>query len=221
MVMFSSFRLTLCKGNNHVHYTWNQVYRTCSRALSNEPTQPYLTSEQEKVVNALITDIQSSKTDADDDARIQQRIALSKAITLVESKSPSKRIMADVLLERLRKSAIEKSDVKMLSSTFRLGIAGPPGVGKSTFVDAFGQHIISLKEDNVQLSKDMEGYIPDKIAVLCVDPSSHVTGGSILGDKTRMSHLSYHPCAVSLRFIFFYTRHNSVYNIIYNILIQY
>eukprot|EP00956_Cyclotella_meneghiniana_P024048 scaffold47933_cov68-Cyclotella_meneghiniana.AAC.14 len=83
----------------------------------------------------------------------------------------------------------------MLSSTFRLGIAGPPGVGKSTFVDAFGQHIISLKEDNVQLSKDMEGYIPDKIAVLCVDPSSHVTGGSILGDKTRMSHLSYHPCA--------------------------
>ena len=200
IIMFSSFRLTLFKEKNH--YTCNLVYRTCSRALSNEPTQPHLTSEQDKVVNALITGIQSSKIDEDDDARIQKRIALSRAITLVESKSPSKRLMADVLLDRLRKSAMENSDGKLLSSSFRLGIAGPPGVGKSTFVDAFGQYIISLKEHNAQLSTDIEGYTPDKIAVLCVDPSSHVTGGSILGDKTRMSHLSYHPRAVSCVYLF-------------------
>ena len=62
----------------------------------------------------------------------------------------------------------------------RLGISGPPGVGKSTFIEAFGLHAISM------------GH---RIAVLAVDPSSVVSGGSILGDKTRMDSLGRHPAA--------------------------
>ncbi|EED95815.1 hypothetical protein THAPSDRAFT_39110 [Thalassiosira pseudonana CCMP1335] len=123
---------------------------------------------------------------------MQQRIALSKAITLVESKSPKRRLMADVLLDRLRQSTIStaRDDVSSTTSSFRLGVAGPPGVGKSTFVEALGLYILGLK-DEVANSR----FTPDKLAVLCIDPSSHVTGGSILGDKTRMSNLSYHPRA--------------------------
>jgi LAO/AO transport system kinase len=95
--------------------------------------------------------------------------------------------MADHLLDRLRQSAVPSV------IPFRLGIAGPPGVGKSTFVDAFGQYILSLHDDETRHKQNE--FVPSKIAVLCIDPSSHLTGGSILGDKTRMSNLSYHPRA--------------------------
>jgi LAO/AO transport system kinase len=66
------------------------------------------------------------------------------------------------------------------SAKFRLGIAGPPGAGKSTLVESFGTSL--LNQHHVQ-----------KLAVVCIDPSSSVTGGSILGDKTRMNQLSRHP----------------------------
>ncbi len=98
----------------------------------------------------------------------QNRLILSKAITLLESKLMDDNLMADKIIDRL----IDKTGY-----SFRLGITGVPGVGKSTFIDAIGKKIV----------KD------HKLAILSIDPSSSLTKGSILGDKTRMSYLSTHP----------------------------
>ena len=94
------------------------------------------------------------------------RRALAKAITLVESARVEDREASQVLLNQL---------LPHTGKSLRIGITGVPGVGKSTFIEAFGQHLIS------------QGY---KVAVLAVDPSSPMAGGSILGDKTRMELLS-------------------------------
>lgn len=94
------------------------------------------------------------------------RLTLSKAITLVESKKEADQILAAELIDKI-------SDQKL--DSIRLGITGVPGVGKSTFIETFGQHAIN------------EGK---KVAVLTVDPSSSISKGSILGDKTRMNVLS-------------------------------
>lgn len=101
-----------------------------------------------------------------------QRRALARAITLVESTRAEHRDEALLLLEDLRK----KSDKQAL----RIGLSGTPGVGKSTFTEAFGMMLIA------------QGL---KVAVLAVDPSSTRSGGSILGDKTRMERLSREPHA--------------------------
>jgi LAO/AO transport system kinase len=100
-----------------------------------------------------------------------QRRALAKAITLVESTREDHRAQADALLDALLPHA---------GRSFRLGISGVPGVGKSTFIEALGLYLVE------------RGH---RVAVLAVDPSSSVSGGSILGDKTRMEHLSTHPRA--------------------------
>lgn len=94
------------------------------------------------------------------------RRALAKAITLVESKLDSHRAQAQDLLETI---------LAETGKSIRIGISGIPGVGKSTFIEAFGLLLIGLGK---------------KVAVLAVDPSSPVRGGSILGDKTRMELLS-------------------------------
>jgi LAO/AO transport system kinase len=94
------------------------------------------------------------------------RTALGRAITLVESRLAEHQELAQELLGRLLPRA---------GSSIRVGITGVPGVGKSTFIDALGTHLTR------------EGR---RVAVLAVDPSSTRTGGSILGDKTRMSRLS-------------------------------
>ena len=94
------------------------------------------------------------------------RRVLAQAITLIESKRNDHRAAAAALLERLMPSA---------GNSIRLGISGVPGVGKSTFIEALGNHVIEA------------GH---RVAVLTVDPSSAISGGSILGDKTRMEHLS-------------------------------
>jgi LAO/AO transport system kinase len=99
------------------------------------------------------------------------RRALARAITLVESQKPDHRAKAEALLERLLPAS---------GKAIRLGISGPPGVGKSTFIEAFGQYAIAQGR---------------KLAVLAIDPSSRVSGGSILGDKTRMAELSRNPDA--------------------------
>ena len=94
------------------------------------------------------------------------RRALAKAITLVESARPQDRKASQDLLNKL---------LPHTGNSIRIGITGVPGVGKSTFIESFGQTVIG------------DGK---KVAVLAVDPSSPVAGGSILGDKTRMEQLS-------------------------------
>jgi len=94
------------------------------------------------------------------------RRALAQAITLIESTRDDHRVAAGDLLKRLMPHA---------GNSIRLGISGVPGVGKSTFVEALGNHVIDT------------GH---RVAVLTVDPSSAISGGSILGDKTRMELLS-------------------------------
>jgi LAO/AO transport system kinase len=97
------------------------------------------------------------------------RRALARAITLIESTRPDHRATAGALLQQLMPHA---------GNSIRLGISGVPGVGKSTFVEALGNHVIDA------------GH---RVAVLTVDPSSAISGGSILGDKTRMESLSRRP----------------------------
>ena len=94
------------------------------------------------------------------------RRALAKAITLVESKLDSHREQAQDILEQVLPHS---------GHSIRIGITGVPGVGKSTFIEAFGLHLIEQGK---------------RVAVLAVDPSSPIAGGSILGDKTRMEELS-------------------------------
>ncbi|AEA34021.1 methylmalonyl Co-A mutase-associated GTPase MeaB [Hippea maritima] len=95
-----------------------------------------------------------------------KRRALAKAITLIESKNEKHKKYAKELLEGI---------LPYTGNSIRIGISGVPGVGKSTFIEAFGLYLIE------------KGH---KVAVLAVDPSSQITGGSVLGDKTRMEELS-------------------------------
>ena len=100
-----------------------------------------------------------------------QRRAIAKAITLLESTRTDHRAQGDELLTAL---------LPHTGKSFRLGISGVPGVGKSTFIEVLGLYLIE------------QGH---RVAVLTIDPSSSVSGGSILGDKTRMEHLSMHEKA--------------------------
>ena len=99
------------------------------------------------------------------------RRALGRAITLIESSHPDDRERGNRLLELLAPRA---------GGSIRIGLSGVPGVGKSTFIEALGNHVID------------RGH---RVAVLAVDPSSSRSGGSILGDKTRMESLSRRPQA--------------------------
>ncbi len=100
-----------------------------------------------------------------------QRRAMAKAITLLESTRADHRAQGDELLTAL---------LPHTGNALRLGISGVPGVGKSTFIEALGLYLID------------KGH---RVAVLTIDPSSTVSGGSILGDKTRMEKLSVHDQA--------------------------
>ena len=103
--------------------------------------------------------------------RLGERRALAKAITLMESTRADHRGRADALLNAL---------LPHTGAALRLGISGVPGVGKSTFIEVLGLHLIG------------HGH---RVAVLAIDPSSSVSGGAILGDKTRMELLSVHEDA--------------------------
>ncbi len=106
-----------------------------------------------------------------DGAALPQRRAIAKAITLLESTRADHRAQSDELLTAL---------LPHTGKAFRLGISGVPGVGKSTFIEVLGLYLIA------------QGH---RVAVLTIDPSSTVSGGSILGDKTRMEKLSVHEKA--------------------------
>ena len=97
---------------------------------------------------------------------LSDRLALSKAITLIESTKLKDKDKSEKLIKKLYKKS---------GKSLRIGVSGPPGVGKSTFIETLG---IFLTNKNY------------KVAVLAVDPSSKRSGGSILGDKTRMPELS-------------------------------
>ena len=97
-----------------------------------------------------------------------QRRALAKSITLIESTRPDHQQRAQQVLNALLPST---------GKAIRIGISGVPGAGKSTFIEALGVWLIEQGK---------------KLAVLAVDPSSSVSGGSILGDKTRMEQLCQH-----------------------------
>ncbi len=92
--------------------------------------------------------------------------SLAKAITLIESRNPDHSAAASKLLDSLLPDS---------GNSIRVGISGVPGAGKSTFIEALGMHLIAA------------GH---KVAILAVDPTSQLSGGSILGDKTRMEELS-------------------------------
>ena len=98
--------------------------------------------------------------------RANERAMLARAITLIESEHPRHEALAQEVLTRL---------LPYTGGALRVGISGVPGVGKSTFIDALGMHLVGLGK---------------RVAVLAIDPSSTVSGGSILGDKTRMARLS-------------------------------
>nr|WP_317630831.1 methylmalonyl Co-A mutase-associated GTPase MeaB [uncultured Flavobacterium sp.] len=101
----------------------------------------------------------------------QDKVALSRAITLIESTNP----------EHLEKAnEVIQACIPYANKSIRIGITGVPGVGKSTFIEAFGSYLTSIGK---------------KVAVLAVDPSSSISGGSILGDKTRMEELVKDPNA--------------------------
>jgi LAO/AO transport system kinase len=93
-------------------------------------------------------------------------VLLSQAITLIESTKQEHQVIAQEIIEKCLPHA---------NKSIRIGITGTPGVGKSTFIEAFGQYVIEQKH---------------KVAVLAIDPSSQISRGSILGDKTRMQHLA-------------------------------
>lgn len=99
----------------------------------------------------------------------RNKVALGKAITLAESTLPEHRKLANELIARC---------LPLSGQSWRMGITGVPGVGKSTFINQYVQLLLA------------EGH---KVAVLAVDPTSHHTGGSILGDKTRMEDIFAHP----------------------------
>lgn len=117
-------------------------------------------------------DSPSPESDADETARAIRagdRRAMARAITRLESTRDEDREIGQAVLETL---IAESGDA------IRVGITGPPGVGKSTLIEALGLHLIEQGK---------------RVAVLAVDPSSPVTGGSILGDKTRMERLAVCP----------------------------
>ena len=95
---------------------------------------------------------------------------LSRAVTLLESTRPEHEHLAQQVIARCLPHA---------GNSVRIGISGVPGAGKSTSIDEFGLHVL--------------GRTGGKLAVLAIDPTSERTGGSILGDKTRMEKLSVHP----------------------------
>jgi LAO/AO transport system kinase len=98
-------------------------------------------------------------------------VALGRAITLIESQLESDQQQAEELLQSL---------LPLTGNSIRIAVSGVPGVGKSTFIEAFGKYLTSQQH---------------KVAVLAIDPTSSKTRGSILGDKTRMEELSRDPKA--------------------------
>ncbi|NHN25050.1 methylmalonyl Co-A mutase-associated GTPase MeaB [Flavobacterium jejuense] len=128
-------------------------------------------NQPESISNTVAKNIQQfrrkqpSATELIDSICSGDKIALSRAITLIESTNVNHLTKANEVIQGC---------LPFANKSVRIGITGVPGVGKSTFIEAFGKHLTSLGK---------------KVAVLAVDPSSSISNGSILGDKTRMEEL--------------------------------
>ncbi|XP_032795708.2 methylmalonic aciduria type A protein, mitochondrial [Daphnia magna] len=122
-----------------------------------------LNAQEKNVVDKLFNGLLSSN-----------RACLAQSITLTESTHPRKCLQARLLLRKALQHC-KKCQEENKSFNFRIGLSGPPGAGKSTFLETLGKYLTSQGE---------------KIAVLAVDPSSTTNGGSLMGDKTRMQELS-------------------------------
>uniref|UniRef100_A0A8C5LQA0 Metabolism of cobalamin associated A n=1 Tax=Leptobrachium leishanense TaxID=445787 RepID=A0A8C5LQA0_9ANUR len=131
---------------------------------------------EEKDTEALSTREQRLLDNLYDGLISGHRASLAEAITLVESTHSRKRELAQILLQKVLSHHREKELLNCGKPlAFRVGLSGPPGAGKSTFIECFGKMLTA------------QGH---KVAVLAVDPSSSTSGGSLLGDKTRMTELS-------------------------------
>ena len=126
----------------------------------------YLSGTSDKSVQYLV-----------DGVLARNRSKLAEAITLIETSHPQKRILAQQLLKEVLNVCRQNL---FQPHSYRIGISGSPGAGKSTFIEALGTKLTDQEH---------------RVAVLAVDPSSVTTGGSLLGDKTRMTELSRHPNA--------------------------
>ncbi|KAM4709409.1 methylmalonic aciduria type A protein, mitochondrial isoform 1-T3 [Discoglossus pictus] len=135
--------------------------------LSSVPQQETnsLTAKEQRLLNYIYSGLVGG-----------QRACLAEAITLIESTHIRKRELAQVLIQKVLSHHREQERLNNGNPlAFRVGLSGPPGAGKSTFIEYFGKMLTN------------EGH---KVAVLAVDPSSSTSGGSLLGDKTRMTELS-------------------------------
>lgn len=154
----------LCRGQNHFMYS--SIAHQDFIPGTYDPKNPLsMDSQDQTTVKNLLKGLLK-----------QDRSMLAKAITLIESQHPKKRFLGQMLLQ-----LVISEQASSTHRSFRIGLSGPPGAGKSTFIETLGTYLTD--EKNL------------KVAVLAVDPSSSRTGGSLLGDKTRMTHLSRNPRA--------------------------
>uniref|UniRef100_A0A8C4QP79 Metabolism of cobalamin associated A n=2 Tax=Eptatretus burgeri TaxID=7764 RepID=A0A8C4QP79_EPTBU len=129
-------------------------------ARSQPVQEPVLSHQEEMMVRRLAEGLLA-----------QNRASLARAITLLESRLPRSRLVSAALFDRLLAAQTHGAS----SESFRVGLSGPPGVGKSSFIEVLGKALTD------------RGH---RVAVLAVDPSSHTSGGSLMGDKTRMPELT-------------------------------
>ena len=142
--------------------------------MTNEKKTEYFDSEKGKKIGRFIkrnSDRKIDITQIANDIKQGSRSALSRGITLIESNAEHDFELAQELLQLLLPDS---------GSSIRIGITGVPGAGKSTYIESFGSFLCT------------KGH---KVAVLAVDPTSSLSGGSILGDKTRMEMLARNPHA--------------------------
>jgi LAO/AO transport system kinase len=150
-----------------------------------------MNAETKSLANRLLTEASFETATAN---WWHQRSALAQAITLVESRGKEKEDQASALLTFLLKKSSSQC-------SFRIGFAGSPGAGKSTFIEALGAFVLGISQphgnpiDAVPIHALSSVWSPNKLAIVCIDPSSLRTGGSILGDKTRMTTLASNPRA--------------------------
>ncbi|XP_053559682.1 methylmalonic aciduria type A protein, mitochondrial [Bombina bombina] len=146
-------------------YVYNTVCRRklCISSVAQKETES-LTDKEQRLLNNIYSGLIGG-----------QRACLAEAITLTETSHIRKRELAQILLQKVLTHHQEQELSNGKPLAFRVGLSGPPGAGKSTFIECFGKMLTE------------KGH---KVAILAVDPSSSTSGGSLLGDKTRMTELS-------------------------------